>query len=274
VTAREFLDNGYNVRGLDLMPVNSELREAGLEMVYADITDCLSMLRIVEGCDAIIHCAAYATPHGKTAAETMRVNVIGTQNILDAAVAHGVKTTVITSSIGALGFSFPKHPCLPDYFPVDAVHPRRPQDPYGLSKVMNEESAVAATRAYGITTVVIRPPWVGDLARMVDNPWIYHRIEYLTDHRSDDLWAYVDVHDLAAAYRLAIEKELTGNSTFFIMADDVFAKANAGDLIERFFPERSEDVDKLTSNSLYDLKPAKDVLGFTAKLFWRDILAK
>ena len=45
------------------------------------------------------------------------------------------------SSVGALGFSFPKHPCLPDYLPVDTAHPRRPQDVYGLSKLMNEESA-------------------------------------------------------------------------------------------------------------------------------------
>ena len=176
VTAREFLDKGYDVRGLDVLPDTRGLRDAGVDVVYADIADYFAMMRIVEGCDVIVHCAAYPTQHNRTAADLMRVNAIGTQNILDAAVAHGVKTTIVTSSIGALGFSFPKHPCLPDYFPVDAAHPRRPQDAYWLTKLFNEESAATATRAHGINTVVIRPPWVADLEHMAKHPWMRHRI--------------------------------------------------------------------------------------------------
>ena len=271
-TARLLIDHGYAVRGVDVLAAPKELRGAGLEMVFADISDPLAMMRIMEGCDAVIHCAAYPTPHGKTPADLLRVNVIGTQNVLEAAVAHSVGKAIITSSIGALGFSFPKHPCLPDYFPVDAAHPRRPQDNYGLSKLMNEESAAAATRAHGITTIVIRPPWVADFVRMAQSPWLLGRVKNSDSRRDSDLWGYVDVRDLAAAYRLAIESDLTGNHTFFVTADDVVATVDAPTLIRRHFPEHVDDIPKLTGNTLYDIGTTREVLGYNPQYRWRDLI--
>jgi len=271
-TARHLLENGFEVRGVDVLPVAKELREAGLEMVYADVTDGLTMMRVMEGCDVVIHCAAYPTPHGKTASEMLRVNVIGTQNILEAAVAHSVNKAIITSSIGALGFSFPKHPSLPDYLPVDAAHPRRPQDAYGLSKLMNEESAAATTRAHGLTTIVIRPPWVGDFAKMTQNPWLTRRIVDAHARRDNDLWGYVDIHDLADAYQLAIESDLTGHHTFFVTADDVIGKVDAAELIRRHFPEHIEDISKLSGNTLYDIGSTRKLLGYNPTRRWSDFI--
>jgi len=271
-TARHLLETGFEVRGIDVLPVAKELREAGLEMVYADVTDWLTMMRVMEGCDAVIHCAAYPTPHGKTASEVLRVNVIGTQNVLEAAVTNSVKKAIITSSIGALGFSFPKHPCLPDYLPVDAAHPRRPQDPYGLSKLMNEESASAATRTHGLTTIVIRPPWVGDFSKMTLNPWLLGRIRDAENRRDNDLWAYVDVHDLAEAYRLAIESDLTGDHVFFVTANDVIARATAEELVRRHFPEYVDDIPKLSGNTLYDIDTTRKMLGYNPTRRWSDFI--
>ena len=271
-TARHLIQHGFDVRGMDVLPVAKDLRDGGLEMVYADITDGLSMMRLMEGCEAVVHCAAYPTPHGKTAAEVLRVNVIGTQNVLDAAAAHSVSKAIITSSIGALGFSFPKHPCLPDYFPINSPHPRRPQDAYGLSKLMNEESAAAATRAHGLTTIVIRPPWVGDFAKMSQNPWLNRRIHDAENRRDNDLWGYVDIHDLAEAYRLAVEADITGHHVFFVTADDVIAKADAAELIRRHFPDQVGDIPNLTGNTLYDIGSTRDVLGFRPAHRWRDFI--
>src|SRR5437016_11011234 len=116
------------------------------------------MMAHTEGCDAVCHLAAYPTPHNVTTDELFRVNVIGTQNVLDAAAAHGSQKVVLASSIGAVGLSFPKEPFVVDYLPIDVAHRRRPEDPYGLSKVMNEESAATATRRSGLTTICLRPP--------------------------------------------------------------------------------------------------------------------
>jgi len=145
-TVLELVKHGHTVKALDRRPLPPEVRHTA-ETIYADLTDALAMLNAVQGCDAVAHIGAIPSP-SVPADEVLRLNVIGTQNILEAAAAHDVPHVVLTSSVGALGFSFPKHPCLPDYLPVDTAHPRRPQDVYGLSKLMNEESAAAMTVAF------------------------------------------------------------------------------------------------------------------------------
>ncbi len=269
--ARELLEHGHRVRVIDRKPVADDLRQS-VETIYADIADPLAMLSHVGGCDAIAHIAAYPNPMGVTPAELLRVNVIGTQNILDAAAAHGIPRVVLTSSVGALGFSFPTHPCLPDYLPVDIAHPRRPQDIYGLSKLANEESAAAATRRAGLATIVIRPPIVFDLAHAKAQGWLPRMAERRKEQRDESLWAYIDGHDLAVAYRLALESSLEGHHVFYAMADDVSTDATPRELVERHLPQLLPDVERLTGKGLYDLTPIQEQLGFAATRTWRGVL--
>jgi len=263
-TARELVEHGHTVRAIDIRPPGAEWKHDSIERVYADIADPLQMMTLLADCEAVIHCAAYPTPNHSSASELLRVNVIGTNNILDAAVAHGVKRAVITSSVGALGFSFPTHPCLPDYLPVDAAHPRRPQDVYGLSKVMNEESAATATRLSGITTVVMRPPHVMDLEHIKREGWLKRRLEWSSDRRDTSLWGYVDVRDLAVAMRLAVEVELNGYHVFYPHADDVMSRESALALTEKFLPDLVEDAGISPGRSFYDVKTIEDALGWKA----------
>ena len=271
--AREFLNHGYDVKAVDRRPPPKDLLNSErLEAVYADIADPLSMMLACKGCDSIIHLAAYPNPRNVPPDELMRVNVIGSQNILEAAMAHGADKTIITSSIGALGFSFPTHPCLPDSLPVTIDHPRRPQDIYGLSKLLNEESAAAATRLSGMTTVVFRLPGVMDLAHAISRGWLEHMPKWKPRHRDASLWSYIDVRDAARAYRMAVESELSGNHTYYIMADDLNVAPTVEELTREFLPELEADLHKLTGRSFFDLKPAEESFGFKAKYIAREIL--
>lgn len=267
----ELAAHGHEVCALDNRPIKLEVRREGVSVLYADITDPLAMLNISAGFDAIVHAAAYPSPGRFTTAELLRVNVLGTQNMLDAAVANGMSKVILTSSVGALGFSFPTHPCLPDYLPVDLAHPRRPQDGYGLSKLMNEESAAAATRQSGLTTIVLRPPAVFDLARAKEHGWLSRMIERAQENRHDSLWAYIDTADLARAYRLAVESELTGHHVFYVMADDVAADATPAELAARHLPDLAAQAERMTGNCFYDLTAARETLGFVAQRLWREI---
>jgi UDP-glucose 4-epimerase len=271
VVAIDLAGHGHDVLGIDRRRTPRDLRDLGIPTVRADIVDSDALSSAMEGRETVVHCAAFPSPHRRTPAEIMRVNAIGTQNVLEAAMAGGARKVIVTSSIGALGFSFPKHPCLPDYLPVDTAHPRRPQDIYGLTKLINEESAAAATRRTGLATVVLRPPMVLNLPREVRKKRLYTRIDRQSEIRLDDLWAYIDIHDLAEAYRLAVERDMTGHSVFHVMADDVLARQTAPDLIRRFLPEHTECIDRLTGNSLYDLRPIEAVLGFVARRTWRNL---
>lgn len=266
----ELVKHGHSVRATDRRPVAGEIRMIA-EVVYADLADPLAMLNAVRGCDAVAHIGAIPSP-SVPPDEVLRLNVIGTQNILEAARAEGIGKVVLTSSIGALGFSFPTHPCLPDYLPIDTLHPRRPQDVYGLSKLMNEESAAAMTRLCGMTTIVIRPPYVMDLGLAKEQGWLKQFPERTGEQYDSSFWSYIDVLDQARAFRLALEAGLTGHHVFYTMADDFAVNTTALVLAERHFPQLLPDLPRLTGQTFFDLAPARELLGFTAERTWRKAL--
>jgi len=266
----ELVKHGQTVRASDRRPVPAGVRSAA-EVLYADLTDPLAMLNAVQGCDAVAHIGAIPQP-SLPPDEVLRLNVIGTQNVLEAARAEGIEKVVLTSSVGALGFSFPTHPCLPDYLPIDTLHPCRPQDVYGLSKLMNEESAAAMTRLCGMTTIVIRPPYVMDMDHAKQRGWLRHYAERRGEERDASLWGYIDVLDQAIAFRLALETELTGHHIFYTMADDLAVNATLEELTERHFPQLLPDLARLTGHTFYDLAPARKQLGFVAERTWRKAL--
>ena len=266
----ELVKYGHTVKALDRRQMPPEVRHAA-ETIYADLTDSLAMLNAVRGCEAVAHIGAVPSP-SVPPDEVLRLNVIGTQNVLEAAAAHDIPRVVLTSSVGALGFSFPKHPCLPDYLPIDTVHPRRPQDSYGLSKLMNEESAHAMTRLTGMTTIVLRPPAVWDLERAKTHGWLRRTLERTGEERDPSLWGYIDVHDQAIAFRLALESKLVGHHVFYTMADDLGVNASARELAEQHLPDLVGQIDRLTGKSFFDLTPTREHLGFVADLTWRSVL--
>ena len=270
---KELAQHGHFVRAVDNRPLPEDVRGlTNVAAVYLDIADPLALLNNMADIDAVAHLAAIPNLNAGTNAQILTVNVVGTQNILDAAEAHGVEKVVLTSSIGALGFSFPTHPIMPDYLPIDVNHPRRPQDVYGVSKVANETSAEAWTRRTGKTTIVLRPPAVFNLQRAKTHGWLARGPQHRAEQFNQDFWSYVDVRDLAVCFRHALEENVMGHHVFFAMADDVFATVGARELIERHMPDFVRFADNLTGNSLYDLVHARDILGFSAEHTWRSVL--
>ncbi|WP_121743369.1 NAD-dependent epimerase/dehydratase family protein [Natronorubrum halophilum] len=66
-------------------------------------------------------------------------------------------------SSGNVGFKrerirlpFAREPTLPDYLLVDEAHPLRPEDPYGSSKLVNEDIAEIVTSQYDIPVASLR----------------------------------------------------------------------------------------------------------------------
>jgi UDP-glucose 4-epimerase len=87
--------------------------------------------------------------------------------VFAAAQAAGVKKIVCGSSLAIYGFYYPTTELGPGYLPVDEDHPLRPQDPYGLSKLVAEKlcdalahktgAQIASLRFSGIYTEAHRP---------------------------------------------------------------------------------------------------------------------
>lgn len=103
------LKAGYTVRTLMRSPDRQEryLRELGTEPLEGDVLDVLSLERAMDGCGAVVHAAAMVSFWKPEAAQMKRVNVEGTANVVNMALATGVQKLVHISSVAAIGRTTP-----------------------------------------------------------------------------------------------------------------------------------------------------------------------
>ncbi len=132
--------------------VARELRERGAD-VRADRVELLrraALERAFSSCDAVVHVAAlYSYDADPLAVE--RVNVEGTQNVLDACVRAGVRRFLFTSTAGTCG-PVPGRPATE----ADSPPPWELAVPYKRTKLAAERLVLAAA-ADGLDAVVVNP---------------------------------------------------------------------------------------------------------------------
>ncbi len=145
---------GLTIRALDLPgQVSDNKTAANVEMLSGDIgkpEDCQRLCAGAAG-GLLIHTAGII--HPKKVSEFYAVNLEGTRNLLNAAVAAGVKRAVIVSSNSPIG-------CNPTRGPLfDEAAPYNPYMGYGRSKMLMEQVVKEFQAAGKIETVLVRPPW-------------------------------------------------------------------------------------------------------------------
>ncbi len=114
---RQLLDNGNDVRVLlRAGSENSAVDGLKVERVYGDLRDTLAVDEAVRDCQQVFHVAAhvstlFAGPELRE--QIFGSNVLGTRNILDAAMRRGVTKVVVTGSLSATGYNRknPHEPC-------------------------------------------------------------------------------------------------------------------------------------------------------------------
>jgi GDP-4-dehydro-6-deoxy-D-mannose reductase len=142
---------------------------------------------------------------------TLRINIEGTQNVLDAARECGVGRVLVVGSAE-------------EYGPDDAVlredHPLRPATPYGASKVAASFLALQAFVGSGLETVRVRPfshTGPGQTDRFLV-PALARRIaiaelseaDTIAIGNTDPVRDLSDVRDVVRAYRLLMELGMPG----------------------------------------------------------------
>jgi nucleoside-diphosphate-sugar epimerase len=133
----------------------ARLRRLGsrVEIVTGDIrnsADCQGFCADSAG-GLLIQAAGVIHP-GKVS-EFYAVNLEGTKNLLNAAIASGVKRAVIVSSNSPFG-------CNPSRGHLfDENSPYHPYMNYGRSKMLMEQAVFEVQHAGKIETVIVRPPW-------------------------------------------------------------------------------------------------------------------
>ena len=81
----------------------SLLEQLDVEIAVGDLTDAGSLARAVEGCHYVFHCGALVSDWATTE-EIAAINVDGTRNLLDAAVAASVRRFVHFSTTDVYGY--------------------------------------------------------------------------------------------------------------------------------------------------------------------------
>jgi dTDP-glucose 4,6-dehydratase len=131
----------------NLAPVEDDPR---LTFVPGDICDVELVDGLLPGHDAVVHFAAESHVDRSIlgAAPFVRANVLGTQNLLDAALRHGLGRFVHVSTDEVYG-SIPE-----GSWPE--THPLEPNSPYSASKAGSDLLARAYHRTHGLDVVITR----------------------------------------------------------------------------------------------------------------------
>jgi dihydroflavonol-4-reductase len=133
-----------------------ELRERGIELRRADLAERERLAEGFRGADAVISNAALISLRNQRWADHLRTNLEGTENVLEAAAAAGVRRIVQISSVAVYRG---RRQRLVDedhaqYGPD--VRPRR-FNVYPLSKALAEQTAVRLARERDLALTVLRP---------------------------------------------------------------------------------------------------------------------
>ena len=100
--------------------------------------------------DAVMHFAGFIQVGESVIKPSMYYlnNVVNTHTLLDAMLRHKVMNFIFSSTAAIFGE--------PDYTPIDEKHHKRPINPYGHSKLMNEQVLDDYDKAYGLRSTCLR----------------------------------------------------------------------------------------------------------------------
>jgi len=138
---------GYGIVGVDRLPAPPG---TPCSWVRCDVTDREALRTAFDGCAAVVHLAGI--PLEADWEQLLRVNIDGTQSVLETARHAGVPRVVLASSIHAAGFV--PVPGGTERVPDDV--PVRPDTFYGVSKAALEALGSLYHDRYGMDVVCLR----------------------------------------------------------------------------------------------------------------------
>jgi nucleoside-diphosphate-sugar epimerase len=203
----------------------SFIKDLPVKIIYGDILDPKGLETIFAGMDWIIHTAAKVTDWGNLD-DYIQTNVTGTENVLNAVLRNNIKNVIITGSVSSYGeenstvlkdetcpFSSHYPYAFDRFLPAGMNH-------YRDTKAESTRRSMAFAMQHGINLTVIEPVWI-----FGENESRSGFYEYLQIARSgmpfmpgskSNTFHVIYAPELARAYYLAFQKELTGTHRIII----------------------------------------------------------
>lgn len=271
------IDQGYQVLNVDLTPLN----QPGVDNLVVDVTDSGQVFNAMSSYanlaelepgtgiprfDAVVHFAAVPRILLKPDNETFRVNTIGTYNVLEAAVKLGIRKIIIASSETTYGICFSDGKTNPTVLPLEEEYDVNPMDSYGLSKVVNEQTARSFQRRSGFDIYALR---IGNVIEPHEYAELFPTYFAHPEVRRRNAFCYIDARDLGQIVDLCLQKEGLGYQVFNAGNDQNGAILPSQELAETFFPGVPISRELGEHEALFSNRKIRDVLGFSEQHNWQ-----
>lgn len=262
--------NALSGTGLEALP--------SVELIRGDVLDRAAVDRAIDGCNAVIHLASIAGVDTvmRIPVQTMRVSLLGTANLLEAAVDQPDMRRFIDFSTSEVFGRYAYNVTEGDVTSLGAVGEARWT--YSVAKLATEHLCLCYHRERGLPAMAVRPFNIYG-PRQVGEGAVHHFIgralkgEPLTIHNDGGqirAWCYVD--DIVDGIGLCLSSDRAAGHTFNIgnprstvtiynLAREIVRLSSSGSTIEHVRWDHP-DVELRIPN----VDKARDLLGFEPQI--------
>lgn len=209
--AEEFTSHGYRVYGTDIVEPKSS-RQFFHDYTSLDMLSFDGVLRLMERSapDYVVNLAAVSSvgDSWRIPQKTIEVNINGTLNILEAVRKSGIKARILL--IGS------SEEYAPSAYPISESYPVNASNPYGISKVAQENFAGIYRSSFGmdiISTRTFNHTGIGQPEKFVIPSFVRQAVEIERSGGNGKIYVgnlsakrdFGDVRDMVSAYRMILE---------------------------------------------------------------------
>jgi nucleoside-diphosphate-sugar epimerase len=265
-TVRELRDAGHEVFNVDRVRPEGRGRWRSIQIDMCDagqVYDAFAQVRP----EGVCHIAANPAYTGFARNSSFANNVMSTYNVMQAAGDFGVRRFISASSIMGTGWVTTEK--LPDKLPFDETAITPSPNAYSLSKLIGETIADSmAVRYPNMTLASLRINGVIPPEDYADLDVARSRFP---GEGSQTYWSYIDLRDVAGAFRAALEGKNDGHEVFLIAAADTCIDMPIQEAMRKRFGERVNiAMDHPPFKSLVDCSKMKRFFGWEPKHSWRE----
>jgi dihydroflavonol-4-reductase len=154
---RELESRGKEVRVLVRPTAGlSALEGTGAEVVHGDILDRQSLDRAMKGCDTVIHAAANTSQWPVRYSFYEPVNVLGTQNVMEACRENGISRVIYVSTANTFGPGTKEYPGTE----LSEFSGFRVGSGYMISKYVAQQNVLMEVEKHNTPVVIVNPTFM------------------------------------------------------------------------------------------------------------------
>lgn len=249
------------------------------------IVDRAFVRSALAGVDVVLHAATLHKPHLATHSrrDFVDTNITGTLNLLEEAVAAGVKSFIFTSTTSVFGRALSPPDGAPAAWIDETVAPIA-KNIYGVTKTAAEDLCELCHQRSGVPILILRTSRF--FPEEDDDPSMRAAYDDANIKANEFLFRRVDVEDVVSAHLAAMERAATiGFGRYVISATTPFSRddaarlrADAPAIVKRVVPEFEAEYARRrwkmfpTIERVYDNARARAELGWRPKYHFRRVV--